>query len=140
MDFIRLKEDLFFIRLDRGDKVNEVLKAFCKEHEITCGKISGVGALENIELGFYDYHKDEYDKKIFKEEHELLSMEGNISKFDNEPFVHLHVTLSNDKYQAIGGHMFEGVVAVTLECFLEIFDADFVRLKGQKEKFRPISF
>lgn len=139
MDFVRLKEDLFFIRLDRGERVNETLKKFCAENEVKAGKISGIGALEKIELGFYDYHQDSYDKKILEKEHELLSMEGNVSIMDGAPFVHLHVTLSNDKYEALGGHMFEGTVAVTLECYLEIFDFEFLRHKGPKERFRPIS-
>lgn len=140
MDFIRVKEDIFFIRLDRGENVNETLKAFCKEHEIHCGRIKAIGALENVELGYYDYHADTYTKKVFEQEHELLSMDGNISLMDSEVFVHLHVVLSNKEFQAIGGHMFEGRVAVTVECYLEVFEADFNRLKGSKEKFRPISF
>lgn len=140
MDFVRLKEDVFFVRLDRGELVNKTLKEFCVEHEIKCARIHGIGALEKIELGYYDYHQDSYDKKIFEKEHELLSIEGNVSMFDGAPFVHLHVSLSNEEYQAIGGHMFEAQVAVTLECFIEIYDFEFLRLKGAKEKFRPISF
>ena len=47
---------------------------------------------------------------------------------------------NDDEYQSFGGHLFEATVAVTVECCLEIFDFEFVRLKGAKNKFRPISF
>lgn len=140
MDFVRLKEETFFIRLDKGENVVKTLKKFCTENEIKSAKISGIGALEQIELGFYNYVKDEYSKKLFENEHELISMEGNVSIMDNEVFVHLHVGLSNDEFQAIGGHLFEATVAVTVECYLEIFDFEFVRQNGAKDKFRPISF
>ncbi len=140
MDFIRLKEDVFFVRLDRGDKVNETLKNFCMEHEIKCARLHGIGALHKVELGYYDYDADIYDRRPFDGEFELLSMEGNVSLMEDDTFVHLHISMSNEKFEAIGGHLFEAEVAVTLECFIEIYDADFVRLKGHKEKFRPISF
>lgn len=140
MEVKQLTESQFFIRLDRGESVNQTLKKWCVENGVKCGRIHGLGALEKVELGYYDYHKDEYQSKLFEQEYELLSMEGNISMMEGEPFVHLHVSLSDEEYRSFGGHMFDGVVAVTAECWIETFPYDFIRHKGDKEKFRPISF
>jgi len=140
MEVKQLTESQFFIRLDRGEKVNETLKKYCIDNDIKCARIHGLGALENVELGYYDYHKDLYSSRLFEKEFELLSMEGNISMMEGEPFVHLHVSLSDEEYRAFGGHMFDGEVAVTVECWIEVFDHTFIRHKGDKDKFRPISF
>jgi len=139
MEVKKLTESQVFIRLDRGESVNQTLKKYCVENNIKCARIHGLGALEKVELGYYDYHSDHYKTKVFEDEYELLSMEGNISMMEGEPFVHLHVSLSDGDFNAIGGHMFDGVVAVTLECWMEVFPYEFIRHKGEKEKFRPIS-
>ena len=128
----------YFVRLDRGDKVNSTLKEFCVSKDIKCAKISGIGALEEVELGYYNYDKDLYDKKTFANEYELLSMEGNVSLLEKDTFVHLHITMSDEEYKVFGGHLFEATVAVTLECWIEVFDEVFVREKSDKQSFAPI--
>lgn len=138
MEFVKVTENKYFIRLDRGEKVNETLKKFCLDNNIACGKVSAVGALEDIELGYYDYHDDHYDRRQFEDEYELLSMEGNISILKEDTFVHLHVAISDSDYKVYGGHLFEGTVAVTVECWLEAFDASFIRVMAGKESFMPI--
>ncbi|EQC51646.1 PPC domain-containing DNA-binding protein [Bacteriovorax sp. DB6_IX] len=140
MDAKKLTETQYFIRLDRGENVNQTLKKFCRENEIKCARIHGLGALEECELGYYDYHADIYKTKVLEDEFELLSMEGNVSMMDSEPFVHLHVSLSDNEFRSLGGHLFEAKVAVTVECWMEVFPYEFTRSKGEKEKFRPLSF
>ena len=140
MEAIKVNDSKYFVRLDRGDRVNESLKRFCEENDIACAKISAIGALKDIELGYYDYDNDLYDKKLFNEEYELLSMEGNVSILKENTFVHLHISMSDSKYQVFGGHLFDATVAVTVECWLEPFDASFVRMMAGKESFMPIGF
>lgn len=121
----------FFIRLEKDQKLNQTLAQFAIDHKIPSGFFSGLGALKNCELGFYHLHKKEYDRKTFHDEAELLNVTGNISWFEGKPIVHSHVTLGNDKFEAYGGHLFEGEVAVTVEIFLSTFQDEVQRA------FRP---
>jgi len=70
----------------------------------------GIGSIENINLGFYDGTK--YKREEIVEPQELLNVSGNgIS----EPFVHCHVTISDNEYKARGGHLFSAKIAVIAE-------------------------
>jgi predicted DNA-binding protein with PD1-like motif len=66
-------------------------------------------------------------------------MDGNISFLDNALFVHLHTSLSDDKFQVIGGHLFNATVAVTAECWIEAFPGiEMHRESVGKNSFMPI--
>ena len=62
----------------------DVLTKYCKEHNILNGYISGIGAMNNIELGAYDSTLKEYIKKTFKANHELITYQGNIMILDDD--------------------------------------------------------
>ena len=47
-------KDTFIIYLEKDDRIMESLTDFCKDQNIDNGKISGIGAIKDIELGAYD--------------------------------------------------------------------------------------
>lgn len=105
--------------LEKGQKLVASLTEFAKEHQLKGGLISGLGALKNVELGYYELESKEYLRKTFSDEDfELISLTGNISLKDDEPYIHVHACLGNSQFQAIGGHLFEAEVAVTAEIFI----------------------
>jgi predicted DNA-binding protein with PD1-like motif len=130
MEFQKV-EDGYLIRLEKDQYLNQTLAQFAIDHKIKSGFFYGLGALKNCELGFYHLNKQEYDRKTFEEEAELLNISGNITWFEGKPIVHSHVTLGNEHFNAFGGHMFESQVAVTVEIHLRVFNTDVER------KFRP---
>ena len=71
--------DKYYISLDRNEYVNESLLKICNDENIQSGWISGVGAVYDIEVGYYDIHKQDYLRKIFTDDYELLSLSGNLS-------------------------------------------------------------
>jgi len=68
-----------------------------------------------------------YDKKVFKDEMELISLHGNLSLVDGKPFVHIHVSLGDSEFKVWGGHLFNAKVAVTCEIFFRPFKANVYR-------------
>ena len=68
-----------FIFVEKDEKVMETLTAYCMDNGIQNGKISGIGAVENIEMGAYDFSKKEYIKSSMNKIMELVSFQGNIS-------------------------------------------------------------
>ncbi|MEO0142947.1 MAG: PPC domain-containing DNA-binding protein, partial [candidate division WOR-3 bacterium] len=70
-----------------------------------------------------------YIKKQFKGEYEFTSFLGNISYFEEEPVIHIHVTITDKRFNAYGGHLFFGYVPATLEIIIFPFDKKLLREK-----------
>jgi hypothetical protein len=112
------KDDLIFIRLFPDEKIYEKLEEVCMKYQVdTAVVISGIGQLKDFKLGYFK-EKDNYTPEHFKTPHELLSLEGNITKRGEEYLFHLHAVLGNEKKEVIGGHLIEGLVEVTNEIVL----------------------
>ena len=60
-------DDTFIIYLEKDDCIMESLTKFCKDQNIDNGKISGIGAIKEIELGAYDLSNKEYITQSFEE-------------------------------------------------------------------------
>lgn len=122
----------YFIRLYKDENVFSALEEFAKEAKVTCGTLNGIGALKNCELGFYHLDKKAYDRKMFPEEAELLSLVGNLSLLENKPFYHIHTVLGASDFSTFGGHLFTGEVAVTAEVIFRPLDLEIHR--GHEEE------
>lgn len=110
-------DDIYIIRLMKDEDLFKSLETFAKKEGLTAGHVSGIGALKDVELGYYNLEEKKYYKKVFKEDFELLSMSGNLSLVDNKEFFHLHLVISDHDYQCFGGHCFSANVAVTVEVY-----------------------
>jgi predicted DNA-binding protein with PD1-like motif len=96
--------------LDKGIEIVNGLVALLKQHKVSAGVISGIGAVSEAELGYFNAQTKAYEKVGFKENLEIVSLRGNISRKDNDVFPHLHAVLSKQDFSAIGGHLFSGIV------------------------------
>lgn len=118
-------QNAYMFILNKGDEIMSKLLNFITEYKITGGSITGIGALSNVTLGYYDIQKKEYLKKTFDQiNYEMISFAGNISYKDEKPMIHAHVLLGGPDYNTIGGHLFEGTVAVTAEMFIKPMDIE----------------
>ncbi len=107
------------IRLYPGEKLMGALIAYAKEHQINSAHIRGIGAVTNAKLGFFDLDKKVYLDKLFEENYELISLNGNLAWIDEDPIIHAHIVIAGADYQAIAGHLFEAEITVTAEIFIE---------------------
>jgi len=107
--------DKLFISIDKGELVNESLLNVAKKENLTCGWISGLGAISDIEVGYWDIEKKIYEKQNFNNHYELLSLIGNISLIDNKPFIHTHISFSDTNFNVFGGHLFDTKVIAAAE-------------------------
>ncbi|NCN42458.1 DNA-binding protein [bacterium] len=117
----------YFLRLDKDEDLFGSLGEFALKENLKSGHLSGIGALKECELGFYHLHSKTYDRKLFKEEAELLSLDGNLCQFEGKPFFHIHTVLGNQDFQCFGGHLFSAKVAVTCEVNFRPFDEEVTR-------------
>jgi len=101
--------------LDRGEELMSTVTEFLAEKDIRGGFVTGIGALVNHTVAYYDLAGQEYLKRTFEEIMELGSLTGSIGVVDGNPFFHAHVTVSGPELIAFTGHLVRGEVAVTAE-------------------------
>lgn len=125
----------YVVRLDRGEEAMASLAAFAKQNDIPCGFLQGIGSIREVELGYFDIHLNEYRHRHFHDAVEVVSLTGNISWLDKEPIVHAHVAIAGPDQNLFGGHFFSGIVAVTLEIFIQIVPDRLVRTRDPNPGF-----
>jgi hypothetical protein len=103
------------------------LLEFIKKYEIKSGFMTGLGACEDLKLGYFDAVKGEYKDKAFKAEYEVTNLSGNIAWAADEPIAHVHITLSDEHFQAVAGHLWSGIVSGTVEIYITVFDEKITR-------------
>lgn len=118
----------YVIRLATDENIIETLTQFCVTEKIYSGVFSGIGAVKNVELGFYHLDRKEYEFKTFNTTFEIVSLTGNISNVDNNPFIHIHTVLSDSEYHTYGGHLKEGIVGATCEIFFSVINSPISRV------------
>ncbi len=114
---MRLKKyrNFYVLRLEKGEEIIGVIAQFAEKTKLKGGFIYGLGVGEKLTLGYFDARKRAYIKKQFKHEYEFTSFVGNVSYFEKKPVIHIHVTITDSKFHAFGGHLFKGYVPATLE-------------------------
>lgn len=110
-----------FGRLEKGEEIVSSLTAYCRNAEIKNGAVIAIGAAEKLKLGFYDTGNNKYNYKHFPGEYEITTLMGNVSLLENELFVHLHITISDEEFHTYGGHLLEGYISITCEFIIEAF-------------------
>lgn len=106
-----------FLVLERGEELFPTVTRYCEEHGIHWAQLQAIGAVEDVEIGYYDLDSRQY---VFRQEagpFEVASMDGNVAELDGLPFIHAHAVLSrcDDTMECIGGHLRRATVALTLE-------------------------
>ncbi|HHS50663.1 MAG TPA: DNA-binding protein [candidate division Zixibacteria bacterium] len=112
----RKENDLYLIALEIGDEVLESVIAFAEAEGIEGGVFSGIGAMNEAEIGWFDLENKEYRRREILGQRELLSLMGNFARDrGGAPIVHCHVVLGRGDFACEGGHLFHGRISVTGE-------------------------
>ncbi len=112
----------YVLRLVRGEDVMECLKKFASDHGPMLASVSGIGAVDACRLGIYSLKDKKYIEKSFEDEFEILSITGNISTKEGEPYVHVHMVVGDREMQVKGGHLDYARIAVTGEIFIKVYE------------------
>jgi len=115
------------VRLDRGEEVIAGLTALCSDHGYGGASLTGIGAVEDAELGYYHLPTYSYETRRERGICEVLSMVGNVALVEGEPFVHVHVVLGRRDLSTLGGHLVSATVAVTVEVYLDVLEGPMER-------------
>ena len=122
-----LEGEVIVAKLEIGEEFMSTLTEFASRENLIAGSISAIGALRSYELGYYYLDSKEYGRKKFEANAELIACSGNIALREGKPFLHVHAALGQEDFSLVGGHLFSGIAAVTVEVILQ-------RLPGKMER------
>jgi len=108
----------YLLMFRTGQEVMQGLLAFARKYGLKAGHLTGIGAISDAVVGYFDPQKKAYVRNHEKGQAELLSLTGNLALSDGEPFFHIHVALGLRDGSTRGGHLFEAVVRPTVEIVL----------------------
>jgi predicted DNA-binding protein with PD1-like motif len=120
-----------------GQKVMSGLAAFAKSHNLVAGHLTGIGAVSDATIGYFDPQSKSYLPNEEKAQAEVLSVTGNLALSNNEPFFHVHVALGRRDGSSRGGHLFEMTARPTVELVLNTYPAA-VRRKIDPQSGLPL--
>jgi predicted DNA-binding protein with PD1-like motif len=110
------EERTFVVVYDSGEELVSGLLLFARQHSLTATRLSAIGALSGLTVGFFDLHDKDYARIEINEQVELLSLIGTIGRHeDGSTRLHAHVAVSKRDGSALGGHLIEAYVRPTVE-------------------------
>ncbi|NJE47567.1 DUF296 domain-containing protein [Thermococcus sp. GR7] len=102
----------FLFRVPEGKELLSFINEFARKNNVLIGTVSAIGSLRNPKIGYFVEEEGQYKVIELKGIYELVSLSGNISLKDGEPFAHIHVALGDSEGRLWGGHLVEGEVFV----------------------------
>lgn len=128
------------LRLKRGDKVIESIEKLARDENIEACHFQGIGAVDELKLGFWKPGSTDYDWSTYNEDFEVTSLIGNVTIFEGEPMVHAHITCGRSNSEIIGGHLGEATCSLTLEIFVDVIDDKIIKKPDDDLGINTIEF
>ena len=117
----------YVIRMEKGEEVMEKLKELCLKEDIRLGSISGLGAAGEVEIGLFNTESKEYKTTVMKGMFEITSLIGNITRKDDEVYLHCHINFSDASLHTYGGHLVRVIISATGEIVITKIDGEVER-------------
>ena len=111
--------DRLVVRLESGERVAETLLRLLRSEDIGYAVVSGLGAVSQVRLSYWNAQSRQYEAHELEEQMEVVSLTGNVTLREGEPFLHLHVGLGRQDLSVLGGHFNDAVAHPTLEIWLQ---------------------
>lgn len=105
----------FILVLKKDEELMEGILHCATSLGLKGATITGLGALKQVSVAYYHLDIQQYQTKLFEDDFELISLNGNISMVDDKPFLHIHAAMGKPDYSVFGGHIMSATVAVTAE-------------------------
>ncbi|WP_435359898.1 PPC domain-containing DNA-binding protein [Haloarchaeobius sp. DFWS5] len=116
----------FVVRLETGRDWRAQTEELATEEEMDAAWFTGLGAVQDADVWFYDQDRQEYDAAAFDEPLEVAACVGNVSDLNGEPFAHTHAVLSRPSGQALAGHL-DAATVWAGELYVREFEEPLVR-------------
>ena len=101
-----------------GDEVLAGLQAFAESNDVAACQVTGIGAVSDAVLGYFDPERKDYLRNVVRNQSEVLTLAGDITCGPDGHQLHLHAVLADESARAYGGHLLEAHVRPTLEAIV----------------------
>lgn len=105
----------FILALKMGEDLFEAILRCADAANLKSASISGLGALDDVTVAYYNLNTKTYQTKLFHGMYELISLNGNITLVDGKRFIHIHAALGTEEYNVVGGHIMSATVGPSAE-------------------------
>jgi predicted DNA-binding protein with PD1-like motif len=106
----------YVVILDTGEEILASRKQFADTAHLAGSSFKAIGALSQVELGWFNWETRKYQTAVkLDEQVELLSLIGDIALQDDKPQVHAHLVVGRADGTAHGGHLLSAIVRPTCE-------------------------
>ena len=130
MQYERFGETIV-LRLDPGEEILSSVQDLCRKEAVALAQVNGLGAVGEAEIGVFDPQTKIYHTKHCCGSYEIASLTGNITRQQQEPYLHLHAVLGNVQTgECWAGHLNRAVISVTAELFLTVLPGEIQREMG----------
>lgn len=104
--------------LDTNDDFFPVVTEFVQRNRIQGASFSGIGALQQAVIAYWNWDTKAYEHIEVTEQVEVLALSGSIARAGDEVKIHAHTVLGRRSGATIGGHLIRASVRPTLELFI----------------------
>ena len=121
MKSAKLDDNVYALRLDRGDDIHATIEAYCAQYELYNAQITGIGSVENPKVAHYSIDTRAFTDKQFDGIYEVTALLGNIARVEGKPFAHLHATVAGPDFTTHAGHLVQANASATLEVIITAY-------------------
>ncbi len=124
-------ENKYVVSIKDQSSIVQALTDFVLNQNIKSGQVTGIGAVNEATLRFFDFSTKDYVDKKFDEQMEVTNISGNVSLLDDKPLLHLHITLGRQDYSAIAGHLLDAKIRGAGEFFFYPLTIEIHKFKNE---------
>jgi uncharacterized protein len=119
--------------LHDGDEVQSALLAFAKDEHVVAARFTGIGAVRDPQVAWFDVARNEYLTIERTEQLEIISLIGDIGVDETKtPIVHAHAVLGQQNGQTFGGHLIRATTSPNAEIFITTFPHPLIKREDKK--------
>ena len=122
----------YVLRLEKNEEILTKIKELCEKEDIFLGTISGLGAANKVEIGLFNTETKEYKTTTMEGMFEITSLIGNITRKENEVYLHCHINFSDLSLQVYGGHLVNATISATGEIVITKIEGKVNREKNEE--------
>ncbi|MCJ7936148.1 MAG: DNA-binding protein [Chryseobacterium sp.] len=123
---------VYLVSLKNHSGITETLTDFIQDQNILAGEVTGIGAVSEAILRFFNPATQKYVDKTFKEQMEVTNISGNVSEIEGKLTLHLHITLGREDYTALAGHLLEAKIQGAAEFIFYPINTRVIKIKDQE--------
>ena len=125
-------DNTIVVRLDPNDEIISQLLLIAETENIKLAMVNALGTTADCTMGAYNVAEQKFYQKEYKGAFEIVSLHGSITKNDEKPYVHVHMSIGDKEGNLYGGHLSRAIISATCEIFITVIDGEIGRVKSME--------